>query len=244
MSNAPRNGPVRITDVELPQRAPARRTPDGSSGPRPDGQAVRRRAAPRATSDARSASDAGFDAFDAFDADVDRPPPPDDEVDGDPGDPESVARAICLRLLTQRARSRAELATALTKRGVPDDAAAAVLDRFTEVGLIDDAALAQQMAAASHRERGLAGRAVAQKLRQRGLSGETVEQAVAGIDGESERRRAFELATKRAAALRGLDPAVVQRRVAGLLARKGYGPEIVYDTVRQVLAEAEPEVEA
>src|SRR6266498_4918200 len=45
--------------------------------------------------------------------------PPEDEQDA-PGDPESVARAICLRLLTQRARSRAELAEALRRRGVPD----------------------------------------------------------------------------------------------------------------------------
>src|SRR5690242_9098299 len=86
------------------------------------------------------------------------------------GDPESVARTICLRLLDRRARSRAELATALRKRGVPDDAATAVLDRFAVVGLIDDAALADTLAAAQHRGRGLAGRAVAVKLRQRGIA--------------------------------------------------------------------------
>src|SRR5262249_23857501 len=75
-----------------------------------------------------------------------------DEQDA-PGDPESVARAICLRLLAQRARTRAELAQALRRRGVPDGAAGSVLDRFAEVGLIDDAALAQN-AALTHRERG------------------------------------------------------------------------------------------
>ncbi|MDT4945049.1 MAG: regulatory protein, partial [Pseudonocardiales bacterium] len=70
-------------------------------------------------------------------------PPPDDE-DQSPGDPEDVARAICLRLLTQRSRSRAELAKALTARGIPAHAARSVLDRFVEVGLIDDSALAAQ----------------------------------------------------------------------------------------------------
>src|SRR6266566_8138578 len=91
--------------------------------------------------------------------------PPEDEQDA-PGDPESVARAICLRLLTQRARSRAELAEVLRRRGVPDAAAGAVLTRYTEVGLIDDESLARNVALAQHQERGLAGRAVAVKLRR------------------------------------------------------------------------------
>src|SRR4051794_27429154 len=90
------------------------------------------------------------------------PPPGDPEQH--PGDPEAVARAICLRLLTMRARSRGELADALAARDVPDDAATRVLDRFTEVGLIDDAALAASLAGAQHRDRGLARRAVAVKL--------------------------------------------------------------------------------
>jgi regulatory protein len=77
-----------------------------------------------------------------------------------PGDPESVARAICLQQLTQRARSRAELATVLRRRGVPDDAARTVLDRFVEVGLIDDESLAQNLALAQHTAR----RLVARKL--------------------------------------------------------------------------------
>jgi regulatory protein len=129
----------------------------------------------------------------------------------------------------------------LTKRGVPDEAAATVLDRFTEVGLIDDTALAAALAGAAHRERGLAGRAVVQKLRQRGLGADDVELAVAGIDAHSERSRALEVARKRAPALAGLDPQVQSRRLAGLLARKGYGSEVVYDVVRTVVGEYEDE---
>jgi len=103
------------------------------------------------------------------------PPPPEDGGQPDlPGDPVSVARAICLRLLTDRQRTRAELATALRRKGVPDNAARTVLDRFAEVGLIDDAATAENYALVQHRRRGLAARAVAGKLRQRG---EIVSQA-------------------------------------------------------------------
>lgn len=152
------------------------------------------------------------------------------------GDPESVARNICLRLLTQRARSRSELATALERKGVPPEPAARVLDRFTEVGLIDDVALAHSMAGAAHRERGLARRAVAAKLRQRGLDSDVVADAVTTIDADSERARAIELVARRKRALSGLPLPVAQRRLVGLLARKGYPPGIAYEVVRAELA--------
>jgi regulatory protein len=156
-----------------------------------------------------------------------------------PGDPEAVARSICLRLLEQRARSRSELAAALAKRDVPDDAASRVLDRYAEVGLIDDAALAASVAGAQHRERGLARRALAAKLRQRGLADE-IGAALSDIDADSERARARELVDKRRRALTGLPPDVQARRLVGLLARKGYSSGVSYAVVREALA-AEPE---
>jgi regulatory protein len=163
----------------------------------------------------------------------------DESVPGDPeqdlGDPEAVARAICLRLLTQRARSRAELAEKLTKRGVPDDAASRVLDRFAEVGLIDDGALAAHLAGAQHRERGLARRAVAAKLRQRGLT-EHVESALTTIDADNERARARQLVQRRLPALGDLPPDVQARRLVGLLARKGYSSGMSYAVVREALS--------
>jgi regulatory protein len=167
----------------------------------------------------------------------DASPPDFDELPDDPpGDPESTARIICLRLLDQRARTRAELADALRKRGIPDDAARTVLDRYSEVGLIDDAALADRVAVAQHRERGLAGRAVAVRLRQRGVDEELVRGAIAQIDRDSERETARALILRRQRAMSGLDPAVQVRRLVGLLGRKGYPAGLAYEVVREVLA--------
>src|SRR6516164_3070711 len=62
------------------------------------------------------------------------------------GDPEARAREardVCLRLLTLAPRTRAQLAEALRKRGIPDEAANEVLSRYEDVGLIDDAAFAR-----------------------------------------------------------------------------------------------------
>jgi regulatory protein len=164
--------------------------------------------------------------------------PPEDEVTlGPPADPESVARSICLRLLSQRARTRTELSGALDRKGVPPAVAARVLDRFTEVGLIDDGALASGYALAQHRERGLAARAVAMKLRKRGLAEETVQAAVEPIDADSERTAARAVAERRLRSLSGLAPTVQARRLVGLLGRRGYAPGLAHQVVREVLRE-------
>lgn len=107
-------------------------------------------------------------------------------------DPVGFARASCLRLLERGPRTRAELAAALAKKGVPDDAAEQVLSRFTEVGMIDDALFASLWVASRHRGRGLASRALSQELRRKGVDGEVAQAALEELDPEQE------LATARA----------------------------------------------
>ena len=158
-----------------------------------------------------------------------------DEQDA-PGDPESVARAICLRLLTQRARTRSELAQTLRWRGVPDQAAGTVLDRFVEVGLIDDDALAESLVLTQHRERGLAARAVAMKLRQRGLPDSAVDAALALIDPDSEREAARRLVARKLPALQALPPETRSRRLIGMLGRRGYSLVLAVAVVREATA--------
>lgn len=161
------------------------------------------------------------------------------EPAGPPGDPEAVARIICLRKLDRRACTRAELATALHRKGVPEDAANAVLDRFVEVGLVDDDALAASYALAQHQERGLAGRAVAVKLRRRGIEDDVVRAAVDQIDADSERAAAQRLVATKLRTLGGLDSQAQTRRLVGLLARRGYGPGLAYEVVRAAVRDVE-----
>jgi regulatory protein len=154
-----------------------------------------------------------------------------------PGDPDAAARTIVLRALDCSARTRTELAAALARRGVPEAAAQRVLDRFVEVGLIDDAALAEGYALAQHRERGLAGRAVAQKLRRRGVPEETLRAAVDQIDSDSEIETAQALVARKLRSMQGLDPTVQARRLVGLLARKGYAPGLAHRVVRAAISD-------
>src|ERR1019366_9447475 len=129
-------------------------------------------------------------------------------------DPYERARQVCLRMLTAAPRTSAQLADAMRRKGVPDDAAGAVLGRLTEVGLIDDAAFARAWVESRHHARGLSRRALTAELERRGVPGEDVQAAMA---------------------TRGRPLPVRIRRLVGLLARKGYPAPLAYRVVREAL---------
>lgn len=148
-----------------------------------------------------------------------------------------MARAIALRMLTGAPRSRAQIAERMAQRNVPEEIAAKVLDRFTEVGLIDDAAYAEMLVRTRHNERGLAGRALAQELHRKGVDAETANEALAAVQPEDEAERALELVRRKARSTTGVDPVKRRRRLVSMLARKGYGPGVALRAVDEVLGE-------
>jgi regulatory protein len=156
---------------------------------------------------------------------------------GDAGeaDPEAVAKLICLRMLTVAPRTRVQLATALQRRGVPEEAAEVVLGRFAEVGLIDDATFASAWVESRHYGRGLSGRALAAELRDRGVDSGDIQAAVARLDPEQEVATARSLVASRLAATRGQPAPTRVRRLIGVLARKGYSQVLAYRLVREAL---------
>lgn len=150
-------------------------------------------------------------------------------------DPRAVARAIVLRQLTMGPRSRAQLLEKLERRGCPEDVAREVLDRMKEVGLVDDTAFAAELVRSQQAGRGLARRALGHELRRKGVDDETAAAALAGVDADEERARAVELVERRVRTMRGLDRLVQTRRLAGMLARKGYDAETARAVVTEVL---------
>ena len=163
-------------------------------------------------------------------------PSPDREL-GPEADPESVARTILLDQLTGRARTRRELADKLRSRNVPDDIATRLLDRFTEVGLIDDAAFARQWVDQRQAGKGLAKRALADELRRKGVDPEVTRDALDELDPGVEEEAARRLVRKKLPSMRRLDHATAMRRLAGMLARKGYGAGVAMQAIREELAE-------
>lgn len=158
----------------------------------------------------------------------------DPEAVPDP-DPAERAREICLRQLAVRPRTRAELETALRRRGISDDVVAQVLDRYGEVGMIDDAAFARAWVSSRHHGRGLARRALARELHQRGVAADAVGDALAELDGDTEAATARTLVDRRLRSATG-PPDAVFRRLVGMLARKGYPAGLAVRVVKDALA--------
>jgi regulatory protein len=152
-----------------------------------------------------------------------------------PGDPEAVARNLCLRALTGAPKTRQQLADLLATRGVPEDAAEAVLDRFTEVGLIDDAAFARAWVSSRQAGRGLARRALSAELRAKGVDAEVAATAVQAVDDDDERAAARRLVERKLPGMRRLDRTTATRRLIAMLARKGYGGGLAAAVVREAL---------
>jgi regulatory protein len=154
---------------------------------------------------------------------------------GPPEDPEAVARKILLDQLTGRARSRADLATKLAQRNVPDDIATRLLDRFEEVGLVDDAAFARLWVEQRQSGRGLARRALAQELRRKGIEDDVAREALEEIDDAAEVEAARMLVQARMRSVRTLDREKAVRRLVGMLARKGHSSSVAFRVVKEQL---------
>src|SRR5882757_1296587 len=161
------------------------------------------------------------------------PPPSTSEVSR-----EEQARALCLRLLTARARTRAELSGQLAKRGYSDEVTARVLDRLAQVGLVDDVDFAEQWVQSRRVNAGKGKRALAAELRTKGVDDEVITVTLAGIDAGAERQRAEQLVRDklRREKLGDADETKVARRLVGMLARRGYSQTMAFDVVKDELA--------
>jgi len=150
---------------------------------------------------------------------------------GDTDDPVGVARSIVLQQLTSGPRTRAQLATTLARRGVPEDAARQVLDRMTEVGLIDDQAFADQWVSSRSGSRGLARRALRHELTHRGVDPQAVEEALGQLDDEMEYTAASDLVRRKLRTMDRVEPQARVRRLVSMLGRKGYSSSLAHRVV-------------
>jgi regulatory protein len=153
------------------------------------------------------------------------------------GGTEEQAKEVCLRLLTERARSRAELAEKLAARGFAADIAERALNRLAEVGLVDDAAFAEQWVRSRHTFSGKGKAALTRELRRKGIAPADAESALAAITADDEHDRAADLVRRK---LRTLPPDLGRDRaigrLVGMLARRGYDQSTAYAVVRAELA--------
>lgn len=159
--------------------------------------------------------------------------PPAPGGQGPSADPEAAARRILLDQLTGQARSRKELADKLSSKNIPEDVATRLLDRFEEVGLVDDEAFARAWIESRQPGKGLARRALAQELRRKGIDDGVARDALDRIDPQDEEAAARVLVRRKLRSVRGVDATKATRRLVGMLARKGYPAGLAFQVVRE-----------
>lgn len=147
-----------------------------------------------------------------------------------------AAREHCLSLLASRARTRSSLAESLRRRGVDEAVTERVLDRLAAVGLVDDRAVARAYADKQAGRKGP--RAVAEALRRQGVDAALAREVAFAGTAEDVRAAALEVARHKLPSWRGQPAAVVERRLAAFLGRRGYPPGTVLSVVREVLGGA------
>jgi len=157
-------------------------------------------------------------------------------------DPASVARSIVLRQLTSSPKSRLQLARKLAERNVPEDVAEAVLDRFEEVRLVDDAEFADMWVRSRSQNRKLAKGALRRELADKGIEPDVAARALEQLSDEAEESAARELVQRKLKGTVDLTDRAerdkVTRRLASMLARKGYQPSQAFRIVGEVLESA------
>jgi regulatory protein len=145
------------------------------------------------------------------------------------------ARGLCLDRLAVRARTRAELTQALERAGLGGPEGAAVLDRLTEVGLVDDAAFARAWVAERRERRGLSRVHLAAELRRRGVSDDDAAPALAELTDEGDVAAATRLLASRLPATSRLPREAAYRRLTGVLARRGFSQGLATRLVLEAL---------
>ncbi|MEY2990357.1 MAG: hypothetical protein RLZZ163_1273 [Actinomycetota bacterium] len=147
-----------------------------------------------------------------------------------------MVRTVVLRRLSHAPRTRGELEKDLARRGADPTIASSVLDRFEEVGLVDDEAYARMWVESRHRSKALARSALRRELVDRGVDREAVDDAIAQIDDDAEWQRAREFAARKFRVRPGEDPRAAMNRLAGQLARKGYPANVCFTVARECSA--------
>ena len=156
--------------------------------------------------------------------------------DGSNADATALARSIVLRKLLAQARTRQELSKALKAKDVPEDVSRAVLDRMEEVGLVDDAEFARGWVKSRQSRRHLSKSALRRELSGKGVAKEQIDGALDTVDTDDEYATALALAQKKYRAMAGLEREVQYRRLAGALARRGFGSAITSSVLTEVLS--------
>ena len=142
-----------------------------------------------------------------------------------------------LECLARGAKSTRDLGRWLAQRDHAPEDVSAVLARLTERGLLNDADYAVLFTRSRATTRGMSRRRIAAELAKRSVARELVDAAIAEVmaDESIDERAIVEVAAaKKFRSLGKLEPDVQRCRLYGFLARKGFAPDLVRETVAKL----------
>lgn len=165
-----------------------------------------------------------------------RPPSGSSGPVSEPGSGDAAERGL-LKKLRARQLSVSEARAYLSRQELDGDSAAAIIEAFLDRGYLDDARLAEQIVHAGVDRKREGRQAISRSLAARGVPRDVADLALAELP-DDDAERALEFARGKAGSMRALEPDVALRRLAGQLARRGYGGSAALSAARQALDEA------
>jgi regulatory protein len=149
---------------------------------------------------------------------------------------EEDIRSFVLKKLERTAQPSGKVREALVAKGFAKEIFEPIIDRFIEVGLIDDYALAKSYVDHSLTRKGKSKTMIARELRDKGLTADAVNEAIATIDADRESDAANAIAEQKIRSLTRFDQAERSKKLAAFLSRKGYASNVVWAAVRHAEA--------
>jgi regulatory protein len=136
-----------------------------------------------------------------------------------------------LHLLNYRPRSSTEVRKNLEKHGYDPEVIEQVLERLGRSGLVNDRQFAQTWVDNRSEFRPRGRRLLNMELRQKGLDDEAIESALSELDEE---QLAYQAALKYQRKLQDLPKPDFRRKLAGFLARRGFGYAVIEPVLERV----------
>jgi regulatory protein len=146
-----------------------------------------------------------------------------------------ACREAALGLLERTRRTRSDLSRRLDERGFDPTAIEAVLDRLSELKLVDDVEYARAFLAGRWGRRAAGWRRLEQDLRARGVASEDIARGRAllveqtgAVDEVTAARKVVEQAARR---YQSLDPRLRRQRLYALLTRRGFDSDVIAEAL-------------
>ncbi|MCE5313428.1 MAG: RecX family transcriptional regulator [Armatimonadota bacterium] len=146
------------------------------------------------------------------------------------------ARESAYRLLGYRDRSKAEVRKRLIAKDYPEDIVEEVIEQLSGGGLLDDGKFSRDWVKSRTAAKPMGKTRLAWELRSKGVDASTVEEALEGLDEDTQLQLAISVAEKRLGKADRGDPNL-KNRLSSLLRRRGFGWEVINKAIDELLQE-------